>query len=78
MIALANTQDPFWSVLPIGLAPFVLSLICGLLVMLSIPYWLYGTGDPLARSGVRIAGIIQAFSFLLGSGILVYLVSATN
>lgn len=75
IVALANKHDPIWQVLPYALAPFALSVIGGIFALLTIPFALYGEGDPFAAREVRVAGVLQAVLFCVGIVLMVALLA---
>jgi len=66
VVALGNDKAGFWHLIPWALTPFVLSILGGAFVLLTLPMALYGTGDPLAARGVRVAGVLQLATFIIG------------
>lgn len=78
LVALASKHDPVWALLPYALAPFALSVIGGIFALLTIPFALYGDGDPFAARGVRFAGVFQAALFCVGIVLLVVVLAASQ
>lgn len=65
------TQD----LLALVFAPLVLSVISGVLTLMSISYHLKGSGDPLSPWRVRILGVTQNLGFLLAIVLMWYVIA---
>jgi hypothetical protein len=70
-------QGKIWDLLPFAFAPLALSIICGVLALMSIAFHLSKDGDPLNKRGVRQLGMVQNLGFLLSVIIMVFIVAYT-
>ena len=67
-------QGKIWNLLPIAFAPLTVSIICGVLALMSISYYLNKEGDPLSQKGVQKLGIFQNAAFLISIVLMVLIV----
>ncbi|NEP19723.1 MAG: hypothetical protein F6J97_23015 [Leptolyngbya sp. SIO4C1] len=58
-------QGRVWTMLPYAFAPLALSIICGVLALMSISFHLCKNRDPMPQSEVRLFGVCQNLSFML-------------
>lgn len=70
-------QGRIWDLLPYAFAPLALSIISGVLALMSIAYHLRGQKDPLAQSGVRLSGIVQNLAFLIAIVAMILVIAET-
>jgi hypothetical protein len=68
-------QGKIWNLLPLAFAPLALSIICGVLALMSIAFHLAKEGDPLGKTGVRRLGMAQNVTFLLAMVMMVFIVA---
>lgn len=70
-------QGRIWNLLPIAFAPLAVSIVCGVLALMSIAFYLSKQGDPLEKRSVRQLGVVQNLGFLLAIVLMVFIVSFT-
>ena len=58
----------------LALAPLSLSILTGVLVLLSISFYMTPSTDPFRQVGVRVLGSVQCLSFLASVFVMVYLI----
>jgi hypothetical protein len=67
-----------WRMLPWALTPLVVSIVLGVIALMGIGFHLKRPGDPLAKRGVRLSGMVQNVSFLVAMILLVTIVGLTK
>jgi hypothetical protein len=60
-----------WSLLPFVLTPLAISIVCGVLLLMSISFYLGTDDDPLTQKPVRGLGMAQNAAFILSIVLMV-------
>lgn len=69
------SQGKVWDLLPIAFAPLAFSIVCGVLLLMSISFYLGTEADPLQQSTVRKLGVAQNAAFILSVILMVIVIT---
>src|ERR1700747_2459138 len=68
------TGRPLWKYVPWALAPFALAVAFGVVVLMSLAYYLPKMDDAVKARPVRILGALQNLSFITATVIMVWII----
>ena len=68
-------KGKIWALLPFAFAPLALSIICGVLLLMSISFYLGTEQDPLQQNLVKRLGMVQNAAFILSVILMVIVIA---
>jgi hypothetical protein len=68
-------KGKIWALLPLAFTPLALSIICGILLLMSISFYLGTDQDPLQQKLVRRLGILQNATFIISIILMVIVIA---
>lgn len=68
-------QGAIWDLLPVAFVPLAVSIVCGVLTLMSLAFHLGKDGDPLATKDVRVLGALQNAVFMVSVLLMVGIIA---